>query len=299
MKNNIISAFILAIVLVLLVVSGPAGCNNQNEINFNSTAILIKFVDNAPPNELVTGNKYPIYVDMKNIGGYDIAEKKANFYLSGIGENLRNLNFKVQNSKLIEKKTAMVEGGNERLTFASEAEPWKTLPAAFNFTMRLDSCYNYATIMQTSICVGSGAGICSLSGEKITQASNTAGPVQITSLTERVVGNKLYVTFAVQNKGLGEVYLPTSDCDKVQQKDINERLNQNQIEIVVRAEEGFECALQPLAGQQRGLIGATYLGNVVCQKTITNAEEHLAPFEVVASYIYKEGINKAVTILPP
>jgi len=291
--------FIFAVILAFFLVSAPVGCEKQSGLTFNATAIITNFVENAPPNELVTGLKYPIYVDVKNVGGFDIQERTANFYLAGIGENLRNLDSEVQNTKLLLKKDAVNEGGNERLTFATEAEPWKILPASFNFSMRLDACYNYATIMQTSVCVGAGNNICSIIGEKITERSNSASPIQVTSLTERITGNKLYVTFSIQNKGVGEVYLPTADCDKIQEGDINEKLKQNQIEVSVRAEDGFECNLQPLAGQSTTLTGTTSIGNVVCQKTITTADSHIAPFEVVASYIYKEGITKTITILPP
>jgi len=293
MKQNKLNIFIvLALALILIFASGQTGCKRQEGITFNTSALVINFVENAPPSELVTNEKYPIYIDANNYGGQDIAQGQARFYLSGVGENLRNVNLKIQNSNFLEKKTTLVNGGFERLIFATDAEPWKTLPASFDFIIKADSCYNYANIMQTSVCIGKGSGICSISGEKITAESNSAGPIQITSLTEEIRGNTLYVTFLIENKGSGEVYLPSSDCDKLQEGEINEKLKQNQVEVVVRTEEGFTCTLS------NGLIGETAVGTVTCQKTISESESHITPFEVVVSYIYKESITKALTILP-
>lgn len=295
---NIFLVFLLVIVLVFA--SGQMGCKKEEELKFNTTALVMNFVGDAPPAEMVTGLKYPIYVDINNMGGFDIPEGAAHFYLSGIGDNLNNVNTHVQNTNFLPKKTEIQEGGQERLNFATEAEPWKSLPAAFDMVMKLDSCYNYATITQTSICVGKGSAVCSIDGEKIETGSNSNAPVQVTSLTESIEGNKLYVTFRIENKGSGEVYLPTTDCDKLQQEDINEKLKQNQVEISVRAEEGFTCKIQEKEepyGAIDSLEGMSDIGQVTCQK-ILPADTHLSPFEIVLSYKYKDSLTKNIKILP-
>lgn len=296
-KHNVFSVvFLITLVLVLLFVGGQQGCKKEKQITFNTTALTMNFVVDAPPSQLVTGEKYPIYVDVVNNGGFDIPQGNAHFYLSGIGKNLHNVNLHLQNANLLNRKTPLQEGGKERLIFATQAiPPERNLPAAFNFTVRLDSCYKYATITQTSICIGKGDGICSISGEKITAESNTGAPLQVTSLTESIQGNKLYVTFKIENKGTGEVYLPTTDCTKLQEQKIDEKLKQNQVELAINTEEGFTCTLQ---GGIKSLRGKTEVRQVTCEKILGNEVSHSAPFEIVLSYIYRESITKQLTILP-
>ncbi len=300
MKFNFKFFIVLLLLVVLILASGQMGCEKKKkETIFNASALTMNFVEDAPPYELVTGLKYPIYVDIKNTGGYDIPEGAAHFYLSGIGDNLKNVETHLQNTNFLAKKTEMQEGGKERLSFATEAQPWKSLPSSFDLIIKLDSCYSYATITQTSICVGKG-GVCSIEGEKIKEGSNTNGPIQITSLTENITGNKLIVSFIIENKGLGEVYLPTTDCDKLQQEDVNERLKKDQVEITIRAEEGFSCKLQEATAPYAAidsLEGAAHIGKVTCQKILPD-ETHLSPFEIVTSYKYRETTTKGIRILP-
>ncbi len=295
---NVLLVFLLVVVLIFA--SGQMGCPGKEELEFNTTALVMAFVEDAPPSELNTGSAYPIYVDVKNLGGFDIPEGAAHFYLSGIGDNLNNVETHVQNTNFLSKKTSIQEGGEERISFATEAEPWKTLPAPFDLIMRLDSCYSYATVTQTSTCIGEGGAVCSIEGEKIKTGDNSAAPIQITSLTESIQGNKLYITFRIENKGTGEVYLPTTDCDRLQQQDINEKLKQNQVEISIRAEEGFTCRIQEMTepyGSIDALEGTSDIGQVTCQKVLPE-DTYLLPFEIVLSYKYKETGTKSITILP-
>lgn len=296
---NIIS--IIAIIALLVLVSGQVGCQKEVKTVFNTTALSAVFVDNAPPQQLVTGQKYPFYVDIKNVGGQDIAAGLAHFYLSGVGDNLQDINLQVQNANFLAKKTNVQEGGGERIVFATQAMPWKTLPAAFNLTLNLDYCYRYATVTQVSSCIGPGNTICNLTSEKITSTSNTAAPVQVTSFTEQIQGNKLYMTFLIENKGTGQVFMSDADCNKIETQDINEKLKQNKLEINVRAEEGVACdlaSMQPPYGPLTGLTGMTSVGQVTCQKTLTGTETHIAPVEIDMVYIYRESSIKKLTILP-
>ncbi len=296
-KHKIFSTLILiALILGLIFVGGQQGCKKEQQVTFDTAALAMNFVADAPPSQLVTGEKYPIYVDVANNGGFDVSPGNAHFYLSGVGDNLQNVNLHVQNAQLLNKKTPLQEGGKERLTFATQATPpERNLPAAFNFTIKLDSCYKYATVVQFNICVGKGDGVCSISGEKIATGMNSAAPIQVTNLTEKVEGNKLYVTFKIENRGTGEVYLPSTDCTKLQEQNIDEKLKQNQVELAVNTEEGFSCTLQ---GGAKGLTGTTEVRQVTCEKLLSETQSHSAPFEIALSYIYRESLTKQLTILP-
>lgn len=263
----------------------------------------MNFVENAPPKELVTGLKYPISLDIQNLGGYDIQQGKAEFYLSGLGENLKSVEVKKQNSNLLQKRTVFNEGGKERIFFAQNAEPWKDFPNTYNITMKIDSCYEYGSVVQSTICVGSTSGVCNLDEEKILQNSNSPAPIQITSITEQVQGNKLYVILNVENKGSGEIYYTNTNCDKlIQQNDLNEKQKQNMFDIVIdTTEPGLTCTLQNSEapyGSKQGLSGASTLGKITCVKVLSNEDTHAVPLQITLKYKYKEDLSKTISILP-
>ncbi|MCS7134562.1 MAG: hypothetical protein NZ889_01750 [Candidatus Pacearchaeota archaeon] len=293
--------FIFLIVFSVLLLGAliPA-CAPKGPV-FNTTALQLSFVPDAPPKEVNYGVAFPIYVEVKNSGGYDIPPGAANFYLTGIGENLLNIRKKLTNRGALTKKTPLQPGSSEVLNFADSAQVAHRFPNPFNLTFKIVSCYSYATTTQTTICVGKkDCPAIPLAGNKITTGSNTAAPIQITELKEQVMGNKLYILFKVQNKGTGEVYLPTTDCDKIEAEDIAEKLKRNRIAIVVRA-EGFLCNLQssePPYVTVRSLEGTTQEGyTVVCEKTI-GTESYVMPIEIILGYKYRESITKTITVLP-
>ena len=285
--------------LVLLVVSGQKGCKKQEKLEFDVQGLTMNFVEDAPPTEMVSLKSYPIYVDIQNDGGSDIAAGEANFYLSGFSPTvLSNVNTKLTNSGYLNKKTEFQQGGKERLVFATNAVPAK-LQAPFSFTLRLDSCYRYSTFVHTSICIGKKSGVCSLEGNKITSNANSAAPVQVTSLTERVEGSKLYVEAIIENKGKGKVYLPTTNCDLLQQNDVNEKLKENMLEVSVSSEEGFKCFLQTQDYRTiESTEGIASLGKLTCYKEIGDEQTRAVPFDIVLSYVYVQSITKNFKIIP-
>lgn len=306
-KEKKISFFIIFILAaVLFAASGQMGCQ-KGKSEFDSQALMMGFVEEAPPEELVPSKTYPIYVDIENKGGADILSG-AHFYLSGFSpETIKNTNPQVQNAFLLVKKTTLQEGGKERLVFATAAQPAE-LQADFDIPMQVDACYKYSSSMQTSICVGeTGTGaICTIEEEKIKTGDNSPSPLQITSLTENVVGNKLFVIAIIENKGIGSVYLPNVNCDLLIKDDINEKLKKNSIQIAIATEAGFKCSLKTIESPH-GAIEATTgildlsgnLGKLTCYKILTDEPTHTVPFSVTSSYVYEQSITKSFKILPP
>lgn len=295
---------LLLVSIILILISGatsPTSCQKSTDVSFNSTGLLINFIEDAPPELMTTGQQYPIYLDIQNQGGADIQQGQASFYLTGVGENLQGVEFKKQNANILSKKSIFQEGGKERIIFSQNAKPWKNLPNQYNLTMKIDSCYNYATVTQTVICIGSKDDVCTISGENIITGSNSAGPIQITSMTEQVQGNKLYLTFKLENKGAGEVYSFNSDCDKLENNDLNEKTKKDLINIQIETESGFACTLQNAEapyGQKQGTEGLANLGAVTCVKTLGTEGTYSTPIQIVLTYKYIESLTKTMTILP-
>jgi len=303
-KNSNFSLFIALIsigVLLFGIGATTPSCGNV-KVQFDTSALAMNFVDNAPPVQINYGLNFPIYLQIQNNGGYAIPAGAANFYLSGIGENLIGVQSKLVNTNTLAEKTSYQLGGSEILQFATQATAAQQLSRNFNLTMKVDECYSYATLTQTDICVGKGSGICTLSGDKISTGKNSAAPVQISNLTEDITGNKLHLFFKVSNLGGGEVYLSDADCDKLQQLDLNEQLKKDRVNIAIRTDPGFTCNIQtaesPYSTVQT-LEGSTQIGyNVVCEKILEGTDSHSAPTEIAISYKYRTSLTKSMTILP-
>lgn len=307
MKINLNNFNLLIIIMIsaMILISGatnPAACGKEKTTTFNTTALMMDFVENAPPKELVTGLKYPISLDIQNLGGYDIPPGKAQFYLSGIGENLRNVELIMRNTNNLQKRTTFNEGGKERIFFAQNAEPWKDFPNPYNITMKMESCYEYGTVVQSTLCIGGKNGVCNIDEEKIVQNSNSPGPIQITSIKEEIQGNKLYIILNIENKGIGEIYYTTTNCDKLIQRDLNEKQKQNMFDINIETtERDILCTLQNSEapyGSKQGLSGASTLGKITCVKVLTNEDTHAVPMQITLRYKYKEELSKTISILP-
>ncbi len=282
------------------------GCDNKDQgAVFNTTALYLNFVDQAPPSSVNLGIPFQIYLRTENKGEFDIAPGAVKFYLTGIGNNLRNVNPILSNQVFLNKQTGQQEAGFEIIKFSENAEPSIVISNPFNFTMRADACYNYITQTQATICIGKGDSTCPITGEKITTGSNSNAPIQVTSLTEQVQGNKLYISFTITNKGNGDVYYSDMNCDKFFGQDSNERnrqiLKKNYVEVSVDSgtEQDLTCNLQnPAGGLSTTNSGMAPIGTKVTCSKIIGQETHSSPLNINLGYRYIHGVSKVITVLP-
>jgi len=293
--KTLLSIQLSFILLLLVLVLGVTGCPQQQQSIENFGGLSATFVSNAPPLNVIINQAFPIYVDINNLGDANVNTNSAKFYLSGIGKNLEGVKASLSNTNLLDK------GSSERLDFASAAKSTLELSNPFTLAMLLTSCYKYGGKAQADICIASSnsSKICSISGNKLN--SNSAEPIQITSVTEEISGSNLVVSFIISNKGTGEVYLPDSDCDKLQARDINEVLKNGKVKVSIRTPEDFKCKVQSLVAPYstiETLEGASSLGTVSCEKSILGESDHQAPFQVVLDYVYVGSISQSLVITP-
>ncbi len=305
MKNNYTWIFLtLAIMSLLVLGATQTGCNQKAATtSFNTSALSLSFVDNAPPSKINTGTTFQIYVRTDNTGSQPVDAGTAKFYLSGMGNNLRNLNQVMQNQAHLSEKTAQQEGGFETIQFAETAESTLVISNPFNFTLRADACYPYATSTQATICIGQVDGMCVLSGEKITTGSNTNAPIQVTSITEQTQGNRLYVSFLIENKGSGQVYYPNFDCDKyfgtISSERIKEEQKKNQVDVFVDpGQEDLKCTLQNPNGGESENSGLAVVGRKVTCTKIVGQQTYPTVMKIKLAYKYINGVSKQLVIYP-
>jgi len=303
MNKNIFSAIAVMAVILILFASSGAECQ-KTTVKTNTTALAMNFVENAPPTEMVPRQTYQIYVDVVNTGAADIAAGSANFYLSGFSPDIiSGFTEKAQNANFLSGEKDFYEGGKERIVFAEAAQPAE-LKAKFNSSMKVDACYKYMNSVRSKICVGKTGSICSISGNKLKDGENSAGPVQVTNISEKVEGDKIFITAVIENKlkGSGEVYLSNANCDLLQANNLNEKSKINLVEATVTTGSGFECNLQSLDSSHapvKGTTGMAYVGSLVCYKTMS-ADEQMTeiPFTIDMAYVFRQSITKGFAILP-
>ncbi|MFC1685817.1 hypothetical protein ACFLZZ_02215 [Nanoarchaeota archaeon] len=294
-------SLIALILLSVIIVSGADGCpTGQQEAEQVSSGLEVSFVDQAPPISVPVNTPFPIYVELLNKGGEFINKGEAKVYLSGVGTNLEG----VKDAQINERNLAKKSLSPDRIVFAEAAKFTFPIESLHALPLALKSCYTYGTSTQASICVSQSnkTGLCEVGSEKIKSTSNSVAPIQITSIKEEVVGNKLSVFFTIENKLGGSVYLPDTDCDGLQAKEISESFKEDKVKVLIRTtEKGFDCKLQaneaPYAPIE-DLSGTANLGTVVCEKELDGNEEYVVPFSIVTRYKYVDTSVKTINILP-
>ncbi|MEM2932659.1 MAG: hypothetical protein QW622_00365 [Candidatus Pacearchaeota archaeon] len=276
--------------LFFLVLIFFAGCKKEAKEEVAGYGVNMKFI--SPAANVSVGEKFPIYVDVKNNGDRDIAVGKIQFYLQGIGTNFKDYVSKLSNN------APLLSQGETRLIFAQAAYSDLALQNPLTINMLLKSCYDYATITQSAICVAKESGpICSLEGNKI--VSNSKGPIVISSLTESTFGNKLKIEFLIENKAVGKVYMPNANCDNLIQEVPFEIMKEGIVKITINdGGIGLKCSLlnEGLTTIE-GLNGYARLGKVVCEKEVGD-EATQGIIIITTEYKYIDSIIKGITIYP-
>ncbi|MBU2523244.1 MAG: hypothetical protein KKE23_03065 [Nanoarchaeota archaeon] len=289
------------ILISLILLSGATGCTTKTEpATTSSSGLDVQFSKDAPPVSVNVNQEFPIYIDVLNSGGGYIPKGDAKFYLTSVS-NLENVQTSLVNSRTLNKESI----SPDKLVFAEKARFPFALQSLFVMSMGITSCYKYGTSTQATVCIISSneSAICSIEGEKITSDSNSVAPVQISSLTEEIVSNKLRITMVISNNlGTGQVYLRDSDCDKIVQKDYAESSSKkDKVNIELRTpEKGLTCKLQEASFPYNtidSLTGVADLGRVVCEKPLSS-EETVSPLHIVLRYTYVSSIIKNLNILP-
>ncbi len=296
-------ALIGIILLSLIILSGATGCpsfGTQTATQVTAAGLDVQFSKDAPPVSVNVNQEFPIYIDVLNKGGDYVQKGDAKFYLTGIGPNLENVKSTSENDIMLSKEST----SPDRLIFADKARFTFALQNLLVMPLALTDCYSYGTTTQANICLAGSnqSSVCSISGEKIADDSNSIAPVQITSLTESAVGNKLRVTFTVSNKLSGQVYLQDTDCDKLlQSKDYNEAAKNNKVSVEIRTpEKGLACHLEQQKSPYQpldSLMGVSDLGNVVCERELTS-DDHVSPLYIILRYKYVSSMTKNLNVLP-
>jgi hypothetical protein len=278
--------------MLSLAVVGIAGCTPAPTVT-NTVGLSMSFVKDAPPVSVVVGQEFPIRVDILNKGGEFVNKGHASFYLSGLGQNFANVKSSLTNDKTLSKESIFPE----TLVFADKAKFTFPIQDLAIVPIVLTSCYDYSGRAQGTLCISKSneSNVCKTTGEKLT--SNTAGPVQIGSITETLTRSSLILSFDVVNKGKGTVYLSDTICDKLETNDFTESQKQDKVNVKVITNDDFNCRLLSSAGQIEGLEGIAPVGKIICEKPLPE-KDYTSVISISLNYKYRDSISQSINVLP-
>lgn len=294
---------LILLAISLILISGATGCSSSGTQTQAAAGLTASFVQGAPPVSVAVNQEFPIYLDILNSGGQFINAGDAKFYLNGVGPNLVAVTSSQSNSRSLSKQSI----SPDRIVFADKAKFTFPIQTVYSLPLVLTSCYSYGTTAQATLCISASNNtqVCDLSGEKITDSSNSIAPIQVSSVKEELSGSKLRVLITLANKLTGQVYLPDADCDKLQTKDISESFKQDKLGIELRLPDSekssFSCQLLTTAPpyvSQTSLSGNANMGTVVCERTLKGTENYQTPFAIILRYRYVDSTSKTLNISP-
>ncbi len=296
------------IILILSLLVFAFGCNQETPISKESpfiggtTGLLISYDEGAPPAEVYDGGDFDfeIVVKLKNDGEQSVSKDKVEVSLSGIDPK----EFGLSDSDFVKHPDEDLEGtykdsegnkieGTTTYVVFSGLNHRESLTGNTPYTIRADVCYNYATNVNSMLCIKKGQtdkerDICKINEEKA--VFNSGGPVQVTSFKEMPKGkNKFNFQFKIEPKGNGGIYKKDSNCEYT-------RANENKVFVSVdTGMDGLSCT--GLDGTTSGYV-TLYGGErmITCtQETETNTDFE-KPVNIKLEYDYKEDVSTQVLV---
>ncbi len=288
---KIAKLLILALLLSMLAF-GQQGCKREKAPEVGTQGIVISSIPAAPPAEVSKGQQCPIYVFLENKGSYDVKAGEAKIFLEGLAPELFSLtktDLAKQNAAELKKanRKAGIAGGRERIIFTDKA---KYIGQNVGYTQPLiyKSCYVYETTVRADVCMAlQSSAVCALEGDKLKGAAIGDAPMQITSINEERSGQNVLIKFKIENKGTGNVYLPTVNCEKP------EAFLQDSVLVDIQTEEPLDC--KPTLSEEKSGEGRVN-SIVVCKRNMQNVAERLSPITLNLRYTYVETTRTALNV---
>lgn len=219
-------------ILFLLISLALAGCQGDDKkvrklTNYigGTDGLAIGFTKNAPPDKILDDKQedFDVSLDIQNNGEYTILPGEIVATLSGIDReafSLPSLNAKnmFQLERKINDRGVVRNGGRNDLAFGL-ATYRDDLAADFTTDMVADVCYKYRTVAVSGVCLKKDTlqlkttDACLIDNDKV-EFENSGAPVQVSNVFTRKAGkNSVKVSFVIENKGSGEVFVPGTFTD--------------------------------------------------------------------------------------
>lgn len=296
------SILILFVICSLVFIS--ADCQNKKDPGTGTflggtQGVTLAFKSSSPVSNFQQKDTVPVKVDLKNVGEFDLMAGEAKVKIFGINHANFGLesaaNYKGTAGILRGKSEFFPEGGTQTIDFGSMKYK---LPISGDTPYKIWAkvCYPYETKATVNVCMTStnlqDQTTCSIAGEKIIARDVSGAPIQITSITQELRGaNQVKFNIKIENKRAGKVFLPGSDCTKLEEN-IENLDKKDQVIIEFTNPTDIKCGQEDSNKATINLIGN--VGTLICYKDVTNFYEE--KLNIRLNYVYISEISKDIKI---
>jgi hypothetical protein len=299
----------LKIILISALFLFVVGCEKEQaspkESPFigGTTGFLLSFDKDMPPAEVYDGGDFPfdVVVKLKNEGEYSVSKENIEVRLSGVDPRefgKSESDFIKHPDEDLEKTYKNSEGkrieGTTTYVVFSGLNHNEELIGNTPYTIRADVCYNYATDVNSMLCIKKGqtdkeGDVCKVNEEKAVY--NSGGPVQVTEFTETPRGsNRFNFQFTMEHKGNGGIYEKGSNCEET-------RAKENKVYVTVdTGMDGLICT--GLTGGETSGYVTLYGGErtITCTQEAETSTDFERPVNINIEYDYMDEISTNVLV---
>jgi len=308
MNKKVLALMIVFSIMFIAVQCGKTQTKTTGGTFISGTdGVKISFKDTMV-SEFQQSDSVPVNVILQNKGENDLIAGEAKVKLFGVDL----ANFGLSSAKSYKGTTGALkgissinpEGSEQEVNFGNMKYAQQVVGSDISYTLRAKVCYPYKTNALSGVCMTSKefekveTGICSLSGEKITKGDVSSAPVQITSITEETRGSEqVKFNIKIENKGDGNIYSITSNCDELDKDSIKALDKKNKVSYEVLAPTNVKCGSAEASKGEITLVagdkGASSY-TLTCWKTVDDIYEDKLNIRI--SYIYISETSKQIRI---
>lgn len=292
---------LLLIVILTIFFNGCVGLtqtdtSNQNSWRTGTQGIVMNFVPNNPPSEVVSSSEVLVYVEYANRGATDATELE--FHLTGYDNSILSGLGGPDNSypRTLGGKTRFnTEGSQVAFVEWSSGINMGSMSNTDSFKQAVvaTACYKYGTIAYPQMCIDPtqfdviGPSECDYSVKWL--GASQGGPIAVTRVDKKMSKNKIFLEIEFQNKGNGNPYISAAQgCLNLQYKEIDK------IYVKSVGNGGFTC-------NPRDIRLVNNKGITICE---SNSNFHMPQrfseiqLPIILEYRYRESLpKKEITIV--
>ena len=292
----------LALILILL-----AGCQFGSqkketfeipEIHSGTEGLVMEFIENAPPKETYERSLFPIVVEMKNRGAYEI---RGGIFTVGYENQYMSIKEQdVGRFDLPGKTMYNPEGEFIRIPITAEAKQLGPQQTKYDSALSFNACYAYRTEASAFVCVDTDLlgqnknKVCSPSDVDLKQGQGA--PIAITSLETRMLPSEnpamARADFIIHfdNLGTGEPMSSREIVDACTGKPVGE-WGTISIASARLSEKQLQCNPKTIKLGERD-------NKMVCSVEVEKIRgTYNAPVRIDLDYGYMQTINTGVAIV--
>jgi hypothetical protein len=290
------------IMLFLIIVFVVTSCNTDTSSSgtaadwrSGSQGLLMNFVADNPPSEILSGQEVSVMVDVTNKGATDIDAGNIEFYLTGFDPNILDLRQVAEPRYPLYGKSAFNPEGS--LTQYVRWTASANVPSgidSFGQQITITACYNYETVASPEICVDpqkfayTATSKCPFNIKDLGKGGQ-GGPIVVNSIEQKTTSDRIFLEIHLENKGGGTSFTTgISNCHTNLQLSDVDTVN---VRSVHMPNKQFSC--RP-ANPVRLTNGK---GFVVCEAGLSGSTYFVTPLIVELQYNYRKAVTRSVNIV--